>query len=147
MAFLAASVFASETAAFAQHDGPILAAARRETVRRAYRESVESQAAVAQRSGWAVRHPIVVGMLAGTAAGAALSRVDAIGGHNHDPRVALLGTAVGAYGGLIASAVHKAHTGEKVGVGTKIGIAVGAVAAVVLPLLACYGAGGCGGTS
>jgi hypothetical protein len=86
-------------------------------------------------------------MLAGTAAGAALSRVDAIGGVNHDPRVALVGTAVGAWGGLIASAVHRAHSGDRVGLGTKIGIVAGAVSLVVVSLLACYGAGGCGGFS
>lgn len=77
----------------------------------------------------------------------ALSRIEAIGGMNHDPRVALMGTGVGAWGGLIASAMHKARHKEKVGVGTKIGIAAGAVGLIVLPVLACYGAGGCGGSS
>ena len=69
------------------------------------------------------------------------------GGYNHDPRVALVGAGAGAWGGLVAGAIHKARAQEKVGVGTKIGIAVGAVGMVVLPLLACYGAGGCGGVS
>jgi hypothetical protein len=61
--------------------------------------------------------------------------------------VILVGAGAGAWGGLVASALHKARAGEKVGVGTKIGIAAGAVGIIVLPLLACYGAGGCGGVS
>jgi hypothetical protein len=66
---------------------------------------------------------------------------------NHDPRVMLAGAGVGAWGGLIADAIHKARAKEKVGIGQKIGIAAGAVAVIALPLLACYGAGGCGGVS
>jgi hypothetical protein len=85
--------------------------------------------------------------LIGTGAGVGLSRIEAIGGINHDPRVALVGTGVGAWGGLIASAVQKARRKEKVGFGTKTGIVAGAVGLIVFPVLACYGAGGCGGSS
>jgi len=105
------------------------------------------QAKNVQRARWAVRHPVIVGALIGTGAGMALSRIEVIGGTNHDPRVALIGTGVGALSGLIASAVHTARRKEKVGLGTKIGIAAGAVGLIVLPVLACYGAGGCGGSS
>jgi hypothetical protein len=66
---------------------------------------------------------------------------------NRDPRVVLLGTGIGAWSGLVASAVQKAHAKEKVGIGAKIGIVAGAVGLMVLPVLACYGAGGCGGVS
>ena len=76
-----------------------------------------------------------------------LAQTRAIGGVNHDPRVVLMGTAVGAWSGLIASAVHKARVKEPVGPGAKIAIAAGAISLVVLPLVACYGAGGCGGVS
>ncbi len=124
-------------------EGPLHAAVRREVPR-----LVQGSAQVSQQNpSWTVRHPVIVGTLIGTGVGAALSRSEAIGGSNHDPKVALLGAGVGAWGGLIASAVHKARTNEKVGVGTKIGIVAGAIGLVVVPLLACYGAGGCGGVS
>ena len=124
-------------------EGPFHAAVRREVAR-----LVQGSAQVPQQNpSWIVRHPVIVGTLIGTGVGAALSRSEAIGGSNHDPKVALLGAGVGAWGGLIASAVHKARTNEKVGVGTRIGIVAGAVGLVVVPLLACYGAGGCGGVS
>jgi hypothetical protein len=93
------------------------------------------------------RHPVILGALIGAGSGAALSRTRALGGANHDPRVMLAGTGAGAWGGLVASAVHKARAREKVGVGAKMGIAAGAVGIFALPLLACYGAGGCGGVS
>ena len=94
-----------------------------------------------------VRHPVLTGAAIGTGVGFVLSRSDTIGGLNHDPSVALIGTAVGAWGGLVASAAHKSGTGQKVGAGTKIGIVAGAVGLIVVPVLACYGAGGCGGSS
>jgi hypothetical protein len=120
-------------------DGPLAAA-----VRRAGKALGQSSGPVPEEDRWIVRHPVLVGTLIGTGAGLALSRVDAIGGANHDPRVALIGAGVGAWGGLIASAVHKSRAKRKIGIGTKIGIASGAVALIVLPVLACYGAGGCG---
>ena len=124
-------------------EGPLRAAVRREGVRLA-----QSSAQVPkQGQSWIVRHPVIVGTLIGAGVGAGLSRIEAIGGVNHDPKVALLGAGTGAWGGLIASAVHKARTKQKVGVGTKIGIIAGAVGLIVLPVLACYGAGGCGGSS
>lgn len=119
----------------------------REAVRRAGMPREQSAGSVPETESWIVRHPVIVGTLIGTGGGLALSRVDAIGGMNHDPRVALIGAGAGAWGGLVASAVHKARTKQKVGLGTKIGIAAGAVAIIVLPVLACYGAGGCGGSS
>lgn len=124
-------------------EGPLRAAVRREPVRMA-QGPVQT---APQQAGWIARHPVAVGALIGTGVGAALSRVEAIGGADRDPRVTLIGTGVGAWSGLIASAVQKRRAGQKVGPGTKIGIAAGAVAAVVVPILACYGAGGCGGSS
>lgn len=124
-------------------EGPLHAAVRFEKTRLA-----QGSGQTAPSGGhWVVRHPVIVGTLIGTGAGAALSRTRALGGVNHDPKVALLGAGAGAWGGLIASAVHKARAGDRVGRGTKIGIVAGAAALAVLPLLACYGAGGCGGSS
>jgi hypothetical protein len=128
-------------------EGLLPAAVRHGAARLVHDAAPLPQTATQQRRSWIRRHPVIAGKLIGTGAGAALSRIDALGGANHDPRVALIGTGAGAWGGLIASAVQKARSKEKVGVGTKIGIAGGAVGLVVLPVLACYGAGGCGGFS
>jgi protein-S-isoprenylcysteine O-methyltransferase Ste14 len=163
--FMAASLIACGSTAFAQRslavglsevggtvvrsadEGPLHAAVRREGARLAQSSAPDPQTAHQQGPRWIVRHPVIVGTVIGTGGGAALSRVEAIGGVNHDPRVALIGTGAGAWGGLIASVVHKARAGERIGVGAKIGIVVGAVGLIVLPVLACYGAGGCGGSS
>ncbi len=158
---IAASLIACGSAAFAQdstagvtsdvggivapiaHEGPLRAA-----VRRAGAQLAQSPAPIQQaQPGWIVRHPVITGTMIGAGAGAVLSRTQTVGGYNHDPRVALVGAGAGAWGGLVAGAIHKARAKEKIGVGTKIGIAVGAVGMVVLPWLACYGAGGCGGVS
>ena len=172
---IAASLIACGSTAFAQvstaevasgiegivvptaHEGPALSERRdfRESkgllhaaVRRAGAELAQSPAPTLQtQPHWVVRHPVITGTLIGAGAGAALSRTRDVGGFNHDPRVMLVGAGAGAWGGLVAGAIHKARAKEKVGVGTKIGIAVGAVGMVVLPWLACYGAGGCGGVS
>lgn len=140
----AALSFVGASPAQSQTDGPLRAAARREVARVAATTSVGAQTG---RAGWVTRHPVMTGAAAGTVAGLALSRLDAIGGANHDPRVAFLGTAVGAWGGLVGSALYDARHGRRVGLGRKIGIAAGAVALVAGPWLACYGAGGCGGVS
>ena len=161
--FMAASLLASGGAAFAQDgppagisdvgeiavrstdEGPLHAAVRRASARLIQGPVPGPQAS--QSSNWIVRHPVISGTLIGTAGGAVLSRTRTFGGVNHDPRVMLIGAGAGAWGGLVASAVQKARAREKVGIGTKIGIAAGAVGIIVLPLLACYGAGGCGGVS
>lgn len=143
--FMAAALIACGSTAFAQNAGEssLRSALRREGARLA-----QGSAQVPKpRESWMVRHPVIVGTLIGTGVGAALSQTDAIGGANHDPAVALIGAGAGAWGGLIASAVHKARTGQKVGAGTKIAIVAGVAGLVVLPVLACYGAGGCGGSS
>jgi hypothetical protein len=163
--FIAASLVACGNTAFAQgslggalgeasgtvvrsgDEGPLHAAVRRAGARLAQGSAPDPQTAGPHRPNWIVRHPVMAGAVIGTAGGAALSRVDAIGGRNHDPRVALIGTGAGAWGGLIASVVQKARAREKIGVGAKIGIVAGAVGLIVLPVLACYGAGGCGGSS
>jgi len=158
---IAASLIACASTAFAQgstaevasdiegivvptvQEGPLHAAARR-----AGAQLAQSPAPIQQaQPGWIVRHPVITGTMIGAGAGAVLSRTQPVGGYNHDPRVVLVGAGAGAWGGLVAGAIQKARAKEKVGVGTKIGIAVGAVGMVVLPLLACYGAGGCGGVS
>lgn len=147
---MALSVLAGGNTVWAQPaDGgrPLLAAVEREAVRLAQAGAPGSQATGTARGNWIVRHPVVAGTVIGAGAGLALSQVDAIGGKNHDPRVALIGAAGGAWGGVIASAVQSARAGKRISVGTRIGIVVGAVGLAVLPALACYGAGGCGGSS
>ena len=126
--------------------GPLLAAAQREGTRLAQASTAGSRAGTAS-GAWIVRHPVITGTAIGAGAGLLLSQVDSVGGRRHDPRLALVGAGTGAWGGLLAGAVHSARTGKRVGPGTKIGIAAGAIAAGVLPVLACYGAGGCGGSS
>ncbi len=100
-------------------DGPLHAAVRRETTWLAYGTRPDHQTVTKPGPNWFVRHPVMTGTLVGTGAGLALSRVDSIGGVNHDPRVGLIGAAVGAWGGLIASAAQKSRAGHKVGAGSK----------------------------
>lgn len=133
------------TVARGADEGPLHAAVRSAGARFAQTPARSPQPQ--QPSSWVVRHPVITGTLIGAGGGAALSRTRTVGGGKHDPRVMLLGAGAGAWGGLVAGAVHKARAKEKVGVGAKIGIAAGAIAIGVLPLLACYGAGGCGGVS
>ena len=128
-------------------DGPLHAAVRRETTWLVYGTRPDHQTVTKPGPNWFVRHPVMTGTLVGTGAGLVLSRVDAIGGVSHDPRVGVIGAAIGAWVGLISSAAQTSRAGHKVGVGTKIGIAAGAVGLIVLPVAACYGAGGCGGSS
>jgi hypothetical protein len=129
------------------HEGPLHGAVRREAARLARGAASDQQTANKPDPNWFVRHPVIVGTLVGTGVGVALSRSDAIGGANHDPRVALLGAGVGAWSGLVASAARKARAREHIGLGTKIGIVASAVGLAVAPVVACYGAGGCGGSS
>jgi len=131
----------------AGHDGPLHAAVRRETSWLAYGTRSDHQPVTKPGPNWFVRHPVMTGTLIGAGAGLVLSRVDAIGGVSHDPRVGVIGAAIGAWVGLISSAAQTSRAGHKVGAGTKIGIAAGAVGLIVLPVVTCYGAGGCGGSS
>ena len=135
----------STTVALSADEGPLHAAVRNAGTRLIQSPALGPQ--TTQGSNWVVRHPVILGTSIGAGGGAVLSRTRTFGGVNHDPRVMLIGAGAGAWGGLVASAVHKARAREKVGIGTKIGIAAGAVGIIVLPLLACYGAGGCGGVS
>ena len=64
----------------------------------------------------------MTGTLIGTGAGLVLSRVDTIGGVSHDPRVGVIGAAIGAWVGLISSAAQTSRVGHKVGVGTGSGL-------------------------
>jgi hypothetical protein len=93
------------------------------------------------------RHPVLLGTAIG-AAGAAAWQAGQCGGSScNTGTAALVGAGVGAYTGLVVSAVRKARAGQPVGRGVRIGLAAGAVAAVAGGWLACYGAGGCGGSS
>jgi hypothetical protein len=118
-------------------EGPLSAAVRREGARLA-----QNPAPVAPQKSWIAQHPVMTGALIGTAAGAALSRTDAIGGRNHDPRVALLGTGSGAFAGLLTSVVQKRRTNEEIGVGTKVALVSSVVGAVALTLMCVSYCGG-----
>lgn len=143
----AASAFAQSNtedglpAVSVEHHGPLHAAIGLASTRLGY-GTFDQQTVSTSKSNWFVRHPVITGTLIGTGAGLALSQVDSIGSVNHDPRVGVLGAAIGAWSGLIASALQKARAGQKVGAGTKIGIAAGAVSLIVLPVLAIHSAGG-----
>jgi hypothetical protein len=147
---MAALLVVAGTPAHAQatavHEGPLRAAARDAGARLAEASSARTPS-LNQRPNWVVRHPVLAGTVIGTAGGAVLSRFEAVGGVGRDPRVMLIGAGSGAWAGLVASAVQKARAGKKVSKGTKLGIVAGAVSLVVLPALACYGAGGCGAGS
>ena len=93
------------------------------------------------------RHPILLGTAIG-AAGAAVWQASACGGSScNTGTAALVGAGVGAYTGLVVSAVQSARAGRPVGRGVKTGLVVGALGAFAGGWLACYGAGGCGGSS
>ena len=160
--FIAASLIAYGSTAFARgnpaavfsnvgpvarsaNEGPLHAAVRRVGARLAQSPALVPQ--TKQPSRWVVRHPVITGTLIGAGGGVALSRTRAFGGVNHDPRVVLIGAGAGAWGGLVAAAVLKARAREQLSAGAKIAIAAGAIGIIVLPVLACYGAGGCGGVS
>jgi hypothetical protein len=101
----------------------------------------------AQRQSPLGRHPILLGTAIG-AAGAAVWQASACGGSScNTGTAALVGAGVGAYTGLVVSAVQSARAGRPVSRRVKVGLAVGAIGAVAGGWLACYGAGGCGGSS
>ena len=62
------------------------------------------------------------------------------GAGTDDPRVALIGAGAGAWGGLMRQLCNRYEQKKRSG-RQKIGIVAGAVGLVVLPVLACYGAG------
>jgi hypothetical protein len=108
----------------------------------------ETQSPVAASpQGWIGRHPVVFGTLIGAGGGIAWQASACRGPSCKVGFAGLVGAGTGAYAGLIASAVHNAKLKRPVGRGTKIAIAAGAIAGAVGVALACYGAGGCGGTS
>jgi hypothetical protein len=93
------------------------------------------------------RHPVILGTLIG-AAGGAVWQASACGSISCNVGTAgLVGAGVGAYSGLVASAIQKARAKQPVSRSLKIGIAAGAIGAVGGAWLACYAAGGCGGVS
>jgi hypothetical protein len=93
------------------------------------------------------RHPVLLGAGIGAAGAAAWQASACKGSSCNTGTAALIGAGVGAYTGLVVSAVQSARAGRPVRRRTKIGLAVGAIGAVAGGWLACYGAGGCGGVS
>lgn len=122
-------------------DGGLFRAdALRETARQA------QNAAVSSNEAWPTRHPVLLGTLIGAGTGLIIEQTYC-GLSSCYGFVAAAVTGAGAYGGLVASAVHKAHFGQPVSRKTKVGLVAGAVGAVVGSFLFCYGMGGCGGVS
>lgn len=116
---------------------PLARSVAREAARLATADSEQTPRPHADEP-WVVRHPVLTGALIGTATGAVLSRTDTVGGFNHDPKVALLGTGIGAWGGLIGSAIHKKRAHERVSAGHKLGIIAGVVGLIAWPAMICY---------
>jgi hypothetical protein len=107
----------------------------------------QAPAAGSPQGRWSGRHPVLLGTLIG-AGGGMLWEAAACRGPSCKVGVAgLLGAGAGAYSGLVVSAIHTARLKQPVGTKTKIGIAAGAIGGAVGAFLACYGAGGCGGVS
>lgn len=114
---------------------PLAAAAAREAARAATASLLGPPVHSHAGEPWIVRHPIASGALIGTGAGALLSTRERFGAG--DIRFTLLGTAVGAWGGAIGSAVHQRRGGQRVSGGTTLGIVAGALGLVVWPATVC----------
>ena len=99
---------------------------------------MQSSAQSGDPENWVSRHLVLVGTLAGTAGGG----VVAINVGRGEPAIILGGAAAGAYGGLIASAIHNARRDRPVGRRTKMGIALGAIGIGVAALVVASGLGG-----
>lgn len=95
---------------------------------------------------WIQRHPVLLGALVGASTGLVIEHKNCGLSSCHGLLTGAF-TGAGAWGGLIASALHKRRTGAPVGKAIKAGIVAGAVGAVLGVFVACYGAGGCGGVS
>ena len=107
----------------------------------------QSPTASAHHRSFVGRHPVLLGMGIG-AAGAAVWQASACKSSScNTGTAALVGAGVGGYVGLVVSAVQSMRAGRPVSRRVKVGLAVGTIGAVAGGWLACYGAGGCGGTS
>ena len=108
-----------------------------------------TQAPVATAPGrsFVGRHPVFLGTGIGAAAAAVWQTSACRRSACNTGAAALVGAGVGAYTGLVVSAVQHARAGRPVSRRVKIGLAAGAIGAVAGGWLACYGAGGCGGVS
>jgi hypothetical protein len=102
--------------------------------------------AAPRRENWSQRHPVLLGALIGAGTGLIVEHSNC-GLSSCRGVVAGAFTGAGAWGGLIASAVHKRRMGQPVGWKIKAGLVGGAVGAALGAFLFCYGAGGCGGVS
>jgi hypothetical protein len=110
-------------------------------------QSPPSRPAASSSERWITRHPIVTGTLIGAGTGLIWQGALCSGPSCKPGTAALVGAGAGAYGGLIASAIHKARLKQPVGRKTKLGLVAGAIGAIAGSVLVCYGAGGCGGAS
>lgn len=85
-----------------------------------------------ERENWAVRHPVLLGTLIGVGAGFAIQAATC-GDDWNDGVWCWAGTAAmagaGAYGGVVASAMHESRRGQPVSRRTKTALMVGGMAA------------------
>jgi hypothetical protein len=156
-----ANAAVAATGVHAVEGSPLRSAVRRDAIEIAHgrltldvaggtasRDRREGQATgSAQQRNWISRHPVLTGTMIGTGGTLAWQGVACRGRSCNFGRAALFGAGVGAYGGLIGSAIQKARAKEPVGLGTKIGLVAGAAGALFGGLFACYAVGGCGGVS
>ena len=93
------------------------------------------------------RSPVLLGAAIGAGSVAAWHASECRGSACNTGIAALVGAGAGAYTGLIVSAAQSARAGRPVSRRVKLALVLGAVGAAAGGWLACYGAGGCGGTS
>jgi hypothetical protein len=114
--------------------GGVLQRALRREVARAVQNPATAPV-TANDESWPVRHPVILGTLIGVPVGLVIQ------GKNCSDCWFLTGATAGAgaYGGLIASAIHKARRRQPISASTKAGLVAGTIASV---LVASFIAGG-----
>lgn len=113
---------ASTPLASAAGDGFLIGAKWTEAARQ------PQNAAVSSQEGWITRHPVLLRTLIGAGTGLIIEQTYC-GLSSCNGLVAIAVTGAEAYGGLVASAVHKAHLGQPVSRKMKVGLVAGAVGA------------------
>ena len=93
----------------------------------------------AKPENWISRHLVVVGTLVGAGAGTVMAANVERG---FQPAIALAGALGGGYGGLVATAIHKAKRNEPVPNKIKFGIVAGAIGVGAASLITLRGLGG-----
>jgi hypothetical protein len=109
-------------------------------------QQTPAAATSAPRQSWARKHPVILGTAIGIGAGL-LVESWGCGLLSCYGLITAPIAGAGSYGGLVVSAVQKAHAKEPISGRMKALLVAGAVGAGVTSFLFCYGVGGCGGVS